>query len=43
LDTLSWHADERDRVVAEAMDAFAYNTAIFSDLSTTRERSRRGQ
>jgi heme oxygenase len=35
LDELPWDADERERVAAEAVDAFDYNSAIFSELSAT--------
>jgi heme oxygenase len=35
LDALPWDADERERVVAEAVDAFGYNTAVFDELCAT--------
>jgi heme oxygenase len=36
LDALPWDADERERVVAEAVDAFGRNAAIFDELCATR-------
>jgi heme oxygenase len=37
LDALPWDDDERERAAAEAVHAFAHNTAIFRDLHATRE------
>lgn len=36
LDALPWSPEERERVAAEAVEAFARNTAVFRDLHATR-------